>query len=117
MKINDKKLNGVVYTPQWIVKLILDHLNYKDGIYNNSIIDPACGEGAFLSQIVERVIKDAKKNCVNNSDIKKYLEKNIFGFDIDEKAIKNCISILDNISRNYNLSDIKWKIFKIDSLD
>ena len=61
MNISDKKLNGVVYTPKWIVDLILDKIEYKNNIYDKKIIDPACGEGAFLGEVVERFFADAKK--------------------------------------------------------
>ncbi len=117
MKISEKKLNGVVYTPKWVVNLILDNLGYKKDIYGKKIIDPACGDGAFLSEVVERFIFDAKQKKTNKPETKKALEKNIFGFDIDETAIKKCIAILDEIVRKYGLKNIKWRIIKTDSLD
>ena len=47
------KEQGLVYTPRWIVELILDEVGF-DGA-SATIIDPACGSGAFLDVIVERV--------------------------------------------------------------
>jgi len=117
MKISEKKLNGIVYTPQWIVELILDNLDYKNNIYQKKIIDPACGDGAFLSEVLVRLIEDAKKSKIGNQTIKEKIENNIFGFDIDENAIKKCILILDGIAQKYNFKDIKWNILKTDSLD
>jgi len=61
MKISEKKLKGIVYTPQWIVGLILDNLDYKNDIYEKKIIDPACGDGAFLREVLIRFIEDAQK--------------------------------------------------------
>ncbi len=117
MKISEKKLNGIVYTPQWIVELILDNLDYKNNIYQKKIIDPACGDGAFLSEVLVRFIEDAKKAKIENKAIKEKIENNIFGFDIDENAIKKCILILNGIAQKYNLKNIKWNILKTDSLD
>ncbi|MDP2362787.1 MAG: N-6 DNA methylase, partial [Ignavibacteria bacterium] len=117
MKINEKKLNGVVYTPQWIVELILDQFDYKNNIYQKRIVDPACGDGAFLSEVVIRFIEDARKAKLESKTIKEKLENNIFGFDIDGSAIKKCVSILDDVVNKYNFRDIRWNIFKIDSLD
>ncbi|HGJ65825.1 TPA: N-6 DNA methylase [bacterium] len=117
MNINEKKLNGIVYTPKWIVHLILDNLGYKENICDKKIIDPACGEGAFLSGVVDRFIIDAKNKNIDNTEIKEALEKNIFGFDIDESAIEKCVAILDEIAIKYNLKNIKWQILKTDSLD
>ena len=117
MKINEKKLNGIVYTPKWIVHLILDNLDYRENIYDKKIIDPACGEGAFLSEVVERFFIDAKQKNIGNSEIEKALEKNIFGFDIDENAIEKCLAALDEIASKHGLESIKWQILKTDSLD
>src|SRR3989344_6777618 len=117
MNVSEKKLNGVVYTPKWVVNLILDHLAYKKDICEKKIIDPAGGDGAFLSEVVERFIVDAKQNNLDNSVIKKYIEKKIFGFDIDEIAIKKCVATLDEITSRHNLKNINWQIIKTDSLD
>jgi len=117
MKISEKKLKGIVYTPQWIVGLILDNLDYKNDIYEKKIIDPACGDGAFLREVLIRFIEDAQKAKKQNQAIKEKIENNIFGFDIDENAVKKCISMLDNIAQKYGLKNIKWNILKTDSLD
>ena len=107
MKIDNKKLNGIVYTPQWIVGLILDNLDYKSDIHNKRIIDPACGDGAFLTEIVVRFIEDARKSKIEDEAIKTKIENNIFGFDIDKEAVKKCISILDDVANKYGLKNIK----------
>lgn len=117
MSTNEKKLNGVVYTPQWVVNLILDNLAYDRNIHEKKIIDPACGEGAFLSEIAERFITDAKQANLNKTQIKKNIENNVFGFDIDEIAIKKCIASLDKIALRHNLDDINWQIIRTDSID
>lgn len=117
MEINEKKLNGVVYTPKWIAELILDRIDYKSNVSGKKIIDPACGDGAFLAQVVERFIIDAKNNKLNRQDIKKGLENDIFGFDIDDVATEKCIKILDEIAQKFDFKNIRWQILKADSLD
>ena len=54
---------------------------------------------------------------VNNNIIKTKLENNIFGFDIDKSATEKCISILDDITSEYNIKGVKWNILETDSLD
>src|SRR3989344_1292290 len=117
MNVSEKKLNGVVYTPKWVVNLILDNLAYNKDIYKKKIIDPACGDGAFLSEIVERFIFDAEQKKLNKPQIKKFIGENVFGFDIDEVAIKKCVATLDEIALKHNLKNINWQIIKTDSLD
>ncbi len=112
-----KKFNGVVYTPSWIVKLILDKLDYNNNIYNKKIVDPACGEGAFLTVVLERFIKNAISNKKITPEIKKLLTKNIYGFDIDRESVDICNANLQNIASRYNIENINWNIFATDSLD
>ena len=49
--------NGVVYTKRWAVELILDLAGYKAGfgIADKVMVEPACGSGAFISVIAERL--------------------------------------------------------------
>lgn len=117
MNVSEKKLNGVVYTPKWVVSLILDNLAYEKDICEKKIIDPACGDGAFLSEVVERFITDAKQKKLDEPEIRKSIENNIYGFDIDEVAIKKCVAMLDEIALKHNLKNINWRIIKTDSLD
>jgi len=116
-KISNKKFNGVVYTPEWIVKTILDNIDYTKNIYDKKIIDPACGDGAFLYITIDRFIDSALHKNKTKNEIKKLLENNIYGFDIDENAIQKCKSNLNHITAKYNINNINWRIAKTDSLD
>ena len=112
-----KKL-GQVYTPEWIVKEILKKVNYNDKkIFNQKIIDPACGDGAFLIQIVKKLIKEAQKENMKKSDIKNFLENNIYGIEIDTEEYQKCISNLNEIVKDsLNIDNINWKMFNENTL-
>jgi len=113
------KTLGQVFTPDWIVNEILNSLNYqKDNILNKKIIDPACGDGAFLKIIVKRIIDYfLSKNC-SISEIKNYIENNVYGIEIDEVEFKNCITNLNNlIKKELNIDlNIDWKIYRGNTL-
>ncbi|MFF4524230.1 Eco57I restriction-modification methylase domain-containing protein [Streptomyces bluensis] len=49
--------HGEVFTRRWVVEMILDLVGYRDELDLASlrIIEPACGQGAFLSPIVARL--------------------------------------------------------------
>jgi len=116
--ISDKKENGVVYTPSWIVALILNELHYNTkNILYKKIVDPACGEGAFLSEIVRRFIAKAKEEKLKKEEIISLLENNIYGFDIDLEATKKCKNILNEIVLQYKIDKVNWKIYNFDSLE
>lgn len=54
--------NCQVFTPPYIVDLMLDMLGYKDdNIKNKTIFEPSFGEGAFLVAIVNRILTYSKK--------------------------------------------------------
>lgn len=110
---NTIKENGVIYTPEWIVDHILDLCNYKLNIYDKKVLEPGCGEGAFLTKIVERIIIDARDNNINDQDLLMVLSQNVFGLDIDAQAIEKCKIKLNNICDKYNLSKCSWDNIKV----
>jgi len=112
-----KKL-GQVYTPKWIVEEILTEVNYNGKkILNQKIIDPACGDGAFLTQIVKRLIEEAQKEKIEKSYIKSILENNVYGIEIDKEEYEKCISNLNKIVKNkLNIDNINWNIFNDNTL-
>jgi adenine-specific DNA-methyltransferase len=110
-KYTSQKLSGQVYTPYSIVKKILDNVDYQgDKILGKTIIDPACGDGQFLMEIVKRIIQYSDKE-----DLAQNLSC-VYGWDIDEQAIEKCIQnlnqLIDNeeIAINWNVKAIDWKV-------
>ncbi|MDR1006403.1 MAG: N-6 DNA methylase [Bacteroidales bacterium] len=101
---NQTKLYGQVYTPNFIVCKILNDIGYTSAnILGKSIIDPACGDGRFLVEIVKRIIKlSAKENLKQNLEY-------VYGWDIDEEAIKKCIDNLNELIKEYNIN-VNWNI-------
>jgi methylase of polypeptide subunit release factors len=107
---SQEKLFGQVYTPECIVCKILDDIGYNSSeILGKTIIDPACGDGRFLVEIVKRIIKFSNEN-----DLKQNLEC-VFGWDIDEVAIIQCIENLNDLIKSKNI-DIQWNITVTDSI-
>ena len=53
---------GQVFTKRWVVEMILDFVGYtpdKD-LASKVILEPSCGDGAFLTPIVERLVESMK---------------------------------------------------------
>lgn len=101
---SQEKLLGQVYTPKNIVCKILEDINYNDkSILGKKIIDPACGDGRFLTEVVKRIIQFSPKEG---------LEKNlsyVYGWDIDEVAIQLCRKNLDELIIGLGFK-VNWNI-------
>ncbi|ROL62474.1 methyltransferase domain-containing protein [Bacteroidetes/Chlorobi group bacterium ChocPot_Mid] len=107
----DEKLSGKVYTPRFVVEKILDDINFtNENILGKTLLDPACGDGRFLIVVAERIIK---YSTIEN--LKENLEK-IYGWDIDQQAINECIQNLNELIKDYNLT-INWNIKVCNSIE
>lgn len=112
------KTLGQVYTPYWIVNEILDLTNYKgNNILQKYILEPSCGDGAFLCEIVKRYIKVAKENKKTINQIIKDLETFIYGVELDNQEFEKCIHNLNKVIQNNGITEnINWKIFNENTL-
>jgi len=108
---SQEKLFGQVYTPRFIVCKILDDVGYNSlEILGKTIIDPACGDGRFLVEVVKRIIEFSPEN-----DLQKNLEC-VYGWDIDKVAIIECRQNLDNLIKDKNV-DIQWNVSLTNSIE
>ncbi|MCS6794796.1 MAG: N-6 DNA methylase [Raineya sp.] len=105
-----QKLLGKVYTPFSVVEKILDEIGYHNvSILGKTILDPACGDGRFLSKIVERIIKFSSLD-----NLQENLEK-VYGWDIDEIAVRDCIANLNKLVAPLQIQ-VNWNIYVCNSL-
>jgi tRNA1(Val) A37 N6-methylase TrmN6 len=105
-----QKLTGQIFTPFFIVDKILDDIGFiKSNILNKKILDPACGDGRFLVKIVERIIRYSPKEKLASN------LQNIYGWDIDEQAIKQAINRLNQLIKPFDII-VNWNIVKVNSL-
>jgi len=108
---NQKKLLGQIYTPLPIVEKILEDSGfYQLDPDQQSVLDPACGDGRFLVPIV--------KFFIENSSGEKLIQRleSVSGWDIDPEAIAQCRQNLDDLVRPLNLI-INWKLFNLNALE
>ncbi|HQX99823.1 MAG TPA: Eco57I restriction-modification methylase domain-containing protein [Flavobacteriales bacterium] len=62
--IEDGDKHGAVYTKAWVVDLMLDLANYRSerDLALVKLLEPACGDGAFLLRIVQRLSRSLRAN-------------------------------------------------------
>lgn len=108
--IDKKKLLGQVYSSDFIVNKILDDVGFNSKIIlGKSIIDMSCGDGAFLKEIVARIIKySEEKDLIENL-------KCVYGWDIDGEAIAMCIESLNDLIKPFEVK-IKWNLYVKNSI-
>jgi predicted helicase len=87
-----RKQGGVFYTPQPIVKFIVETVNYilknKLGISkgfaekNVKTLDFATGTGSFLAEVFNVILEQEKSPVFKISTIKDKFLKDIYGFEM-----------------------------------
>jgi len=114
----NKKLNGRVYTPSFIVSTILDFCDYCGcNILKKHIVDNSCGDGAFLAEIVSRYCEEFLKTSGDCDKLKIDLETYIHGIEIDKAEAVKCKEKLDRVSFKYNVKHVKWDVYHGNALN
>lgn len=78
---------GVVYTKKWVARLILDLAGYTTSanLVGGRIVEPSCGEGAFIGEIVERL-------CCQALDAGRFNVASLRGclraYDLDQSSVR-----------------------------
>jgi adenine-specific DNA-methyltransferase len=95
---DDLRTPGVVYTPEWLAAFVVDRV--LDGASfpkQARWLDPACGDGVFLVEVVRRIAKQAGAD-----DLPRLAEACVFGVDIDASACRRAreavVSSIESVS-------------------
>ncbi len=112
------KEQGQIFTPSYLVKTILDVARYttNETILCKHVIDNACGDGAFLKEIVCRYIKAYYKTSSDKERLSNELGTYIHGIEIDNAAFKVCIAQLDRIVSDEGIPSVDWDVRNEDTL-
>ncbi len=94
---------GVVYTRVWVVDLILDLVGYTSDVDLTAgrIVEPACGDGAFLTRIAERLCKSAGAQGKLAAD---QLKELVCAFDTDSLAVAKSRAAVKDILISYGFA-------------
>jgi SAM-dependent methyltransferase len=97
-----RKTHGVVYTPASIVRHIVEHtldaqLKFSGRLSAQRVLDPACGDGAFLVEVYERLLRRygegpgvSPSRRADDAAIERRLaiaRRHLFGIDVDAEAV------------------------------
>ena len=108
-----RKAEGIFYTPDHIVRHIVDHTlgdylreheekfsrgdyrNYQGFLRNVTVLDPACGAGAFLLQVFDVLLAEHQRVGAMLNDpapageyARRILRENIYGVDLNAESVE-----------------------------
>lgn len=112
----DCKKKCQIFTPENNVKELLDWVGYSENLYGKKIIEPSCGQGNILIDVVERYILDSLNNNYSKKEIKRGLSQDIYGIEYDKKHYDKCIDNINNIIKKYGIDKVDWNIYCADFL-
>ncbi|AEY65601.1 N-6 DNA methylase [Clostridium sp. BNL1100] len=104
------------FTSYKITNNMLDMIGYKSNLYGKKVLENSCGEGNILCVVVERYIEDGLASGLSSDEIVHGLQNDIYGAEIIKSTYDICISRLNVVAANYNISNVNWNVFNGDVL-
>ena len=94
-----RKALGEFYTPDWLVDVACDRTGVKDWL-NVRVLDPTCGSGSFLLEVVRRKRVTARSAPLDAQATLRMVLDSVWGFDLNPLAVQSArvnflISIAD----------------------
>lgn len=102
--IDNKKTNGEVSTPYQLRQDMLDKIPEDFWKYDRKVLEPCCGKGGFLIDIINLFDKHLKHKYKNKKQrYKKIVEKFLFFADINAENVEICRNLIDP-NKEYKLN-------------
>lgn len=110
-----RKKNGRVYTPRFIVETILDLTDYRGArIARKHVVDPSCGDGAFLTVVVERYCRENAN--LGAAKLKAELETFVHGVELAPTEREKCVQNLNAVALTFGVQGVNWDVICADAL-
>lgn len=116
LEIGNNKAKCQKFTPDTLVKTMLDLANYRKDLMGKAVLENSFGAGNFLKEIVIRYIKSGISAGADGTAISLGLARDIYGIELDKDLYQKCLSDLNGILRQYGIPAVKWKLFNADAL-
>lgn len=105
----DKKTEGQYMTPDGIVSMILNSIDYTgQHVLAKTIMEPSFGNGAFLINIVQRIITEGKKSGLTEFGIGSIINNKVFGIEKDENLYNRALERLNSLLDVYDIKNVTW---------
>ncbi len=80
-----RHMMGEYYTVDWLAEFTIEKSGYDNGL-NTSVLDPTCGSGIFLTQLI-RKYRNTYERELNYNELIGKITTNFVGFDINPIAV------------------------------
>lgn len=99
------KTMGQIFTPKHIVNNILDMVGFcDDNVVKVKIMEPSFGDGAFLSEIIRRIVEYCKNNNYSIVKTMDIVTSNVYGVEKDSKYYEMAINNIRRMLFQYGIS-------------
>lgn len=112
--------HGDVFTSPEVVSFMLDLVGYTSAkdLSTVKILEPSCGDGEFVVEIVRRLRDSSRKY---KFDFRKAFQENVFAYDIDPSKVEACKGRLlgecEGISLDANIRQTDFLTERIPDVD
>lgn len=94
---------GAVFTKDWVVDFVLDVAGYTTDadLLTGCVIEPSCGDGAFLGRVVSRLCERARGDRALSAES---LAPCVRAYDVDGAFVSASRTIVRNVLEGFGLS-------------
>ena len=99
---------GVVFTKEWVVDFVLDVVGYTvdNDLLSGCVVEPSCGDGAFLCRIASRLCERAARE---DSLSYEWLAPCVRAFDLDDASVSASKTTVRRVLRRFGLNEADSK--------
>lgn len=109
---------GQVWTPDWMVSHMLDLSNYTgEAVLSASILEPSFGNGAFLKEIVSRILKESSAKGMTTEYTASTIDNNVHGIEIDREIYKRTVDELVEMCSRHGVHTSFPNLLNMDAMD
>lgn len=109
---------GQVWTPDWMVSHMLDLAGYTgDAVLSTRILEPSFGNGAFLKEIVTRILKESSARGMTTENTASIIDNNIHGIEIDREIYKSTVDELVEMCSRHGVHTSFPNLLNMDAMD
>ena len=104
--------NCKIFTPEEYVEELLNAVEYREHLYGQSVLENSCGDGNILMGVVRRYILSSRADGRTDEEIRRGLERDICGMELEEKHAAKCRENLQAVATQLGIEEVKWNIIE-----